>query len=135
MSVLWACEYEVMDVFSFTPSGCLDFNLKLPSDRLEFFRQLYNFPSAFPCDDNNPNVEEGLARLKSHVNTKKLDGFTARTTKHPKTEKIAPTSKDHMHHLNNPSTSQVLFKAGYQLLPEIQVEGWPPLNPVCSCSV
>jgi len=102
---------------------------------LEFFRQLYNFPSTFPLDEKNTNVEGRLTRLKSDVDAQKLDGFTARTTKRPKTEKTAPTSEGHTHHLSNPSTSQMLSRAGYQLLPEIQVEGWSPLNPVHSSSV
>jgi len=112
-----------------------DFNLNSSHDRFWFFHWLYNFPSALSLDDKTLNVKTRLNGLKNEVNAKRFDGFTTQPTKRPKTEKKAPPGEVHTRHLDNPSTSQMLFKAGYQLLPEIQVEGWTPFHPVRSSSI
>jgi hypothetical protein len=111
------------------------FDLTSSLDTLEFFRWLYNFPSAIPDDDNITSVSGNLARLQLHVDAKSYNGFTTQETNRRKTETTAPPGDDHTYHLDNPSTSQMLSKAGYRLLLENQMEGWTPLNPVRSSSI
>jgi hypothetical protein len=85
-----------------------------------------------PLDDNIIGIKDDLARLQHHVDTKNHGGST---TQPRKTETKAPPGDDHTHHLDNLSNFQMLSKAGYQLLPEIEVKGWTPFNPVRSSSI
>jgi len=110
-----------------------DFDLKSPLGRFRFFGWLYKFPSAFPPSDKIPGIKSRLADLKRRVDNQKYDGFTTRPTKRPK--KQAPPNGNHTGHFDNPSTSQMLSKAGYQLTHEVQVEGFTPFHKVRSSSI
>jgi len=125
-----------------------EFNLKVFRGRFRFFNWLYKCPSALSFDVEIPDIKDRLKELKRKVINKGFGGFTYRPSKRPNTGKNpspsgAPSgdARDdapgdgHTHRLNNLSTYQMLSKAGYQLLSEVEVEGWTPLNPVRLSSI
>lgn len=108
-----------------------DFDLKTSSGAFDFFFQLHNLPSALPPDAKLKDAKSQLDRLKELVDHKKLPSFTGRPSNHPKMNHNAPPG-DKTSPFDDPFTAQQVSGAGYQLLPEIPVEGWTRLNPVGS---
>jgi len=104
-----------------------DFDLNIPSCTFQFFFELHNPPSALPPDHELFNARTRLDKLKQQVDAKRLPGFT---TRRPKTSPNAPS--DNGNPFQNPTTSQQISDAGYELLWEDPVEGWTPINPVRS---
>lgn len=108
-----------------------DFDLKTSCGAFKFFFELYNLPFAFPPDDLS-KTRSGLIVLNNRVRGKHLPGFT--TTKRRKTNTNTPTPNgppgDNINPFGNPSTSQRVSDAGYELIVEVPMEGWTPLNPV-----
>jgi hypothetical protein len=64
------------------------------------------------------------------VDAQNFHGFTTRPTKRRTTDSNTPPSSDNTSQFDNPPSNRVFVNAKYQVLPEIQVKGWTPHNPV-----
>lgn len=105
-----------------------DFDLRTPSGAFKFFFELHNLASAFPPDGELSKAKDQLDILNQQVVGKRLSGFTSNRSK-PNSN--APPG-DNTTPFGNLFIGQQLSNAGYQLLPEVPVEGWMPLNAVAS---
>ena len=108
-----------------------DFDLKTPSVACKFFFELHNLPSALPLDGELSKAKSYLDSLRKQVADNELPGFTGRTPKTRKTNSNA-TPGNNQNPFHNISTAQLVSSAGYELLPEVPVKDWTPLNPVRS---
>jgi hypothetical protein len=96
-----------------------EFSIRTPRHKFELFFELHNLPSALPYDAELSNASSHLHQLKEQVHNAKLEEFTE-----------AKALRPH----DDPTTVRRLSDAGYQVVRELKVQGWIPLNPVRSSS-